>query len=85
MINGVFLQSFGFFGGGFGNLLSQLEQLGFFSYVLPFLLIFALVFGIGVGVSMFTAITVSRTFLFAIAPKESSPTKKFFFSNGFHR
>ncbi len=53
MINGVFLQSFGFFGGGFGNLLSQLEQLGFFSYVLPFLLIFALVFGIMTRVKIF--------------------------------
>jgi len=46
---------------------------------------FALTLGLGVLISMFTAITVSRTFLFAIAPKESSPTKKFFFSNGFHR
>jgi uncharacterized membrane protein len=40
------LQIGGFYGGTFGNLLSQMEQAGFFSYVLPFLLIFALVFGI---------------------------------------
>ncbi len=45
---------------------------------------FALTFGIGVLVSMFTAITVSRTFLFAIAPKGTSGFKKFLFSNGFH-
>ena len=36
----------GFYGGGVGNLLSYWEQAGVFSYVLPFLLIFALVFGI---------------------------------------
>lgn len=45
---------------------------------------FALTLGIGVLVSMFTAISVSRTFLFAIAPKESSKFKRFLFSNGFH-
>ena len=47
MFNGVvFLATYGFTGGTFGNLLSQWEQLGVFSYGLPFLLIFALVFGI---------------------------------------
>ena len=46
---------------------------------------FALTLGLGVLISMFTAISVSRTFLFAIAPKEDSPTKKFLFSNGFHK
>ena len=46
---------------------------------------FALTLGLGVMISMFTAITVSRTFLFAIAPKETSSFKKFLFSNGFHR
>lgn len=45
---------------------------------------FALTLGIGVLVSMFTAISVSRTFLFAIAPKESSKLKRFLFSNGLH-
>jgi protein-export membrane protein SecD len=50
---------------------------------------FALTLGLGVVVSMFTAITVSRTFLFAIAPKPrntgaESGFKKFLFSNGFH-
>lgn len=43
---------------------------------------FALTLGIGVLVSMFTAITVSRTFLLAIAPEGVSPVKKFLFGNG---
>jgi preprotein translocase subunit SecD len=49
---------------------------------------FALTLGLGVLISMFTAITVSRTFLFAIAPTETKETasalKRFLFSNGFH-
>ncbi len=45
---------------------------------------FALTLGLGVLISMFTAITVSRTFLFAIAPEKDSRFKKFLFSNGFH-
>ena len=49
---------------------------------------FALTLGIGVLISMFTAITVSRTFLFAIAPNtktgSESAFKRFLFSNGFH-
>ena len=43
---------------------------------------FALTLGIGVMVSMFTAITLSRTFLFAIAPKEGGAVSRFLFSNG---
>jgi len=47
MISGVLLASYSFFGGGaFGDLLTQWEQMGFFSYILPFLLIFAVVFGV---------------------------------------
>lgn len=48
---------------------------------------FALTLGIGVLVSMFTAITVSRTFLFAIAPKKDGvvgKTSKFLFGSGLH-
>ncbi|MEQ1561645.1 MAG: protein translocase subunit SecD [Nitrospira sp.] len=48
---------------------------------------FALTLGLGVLISMFTAITVSRTFLFALAPKKSgevSKFSKFLFSNGLH-
>ncbi len=49
----LMLQWSGFYGGGFGDFLSQLEQLGFFQYVLPFLLIFAIVFGILTKVNLF--------------------------------
>lgn len=42
----LFLQTGSFTGGGFGNVLTFLEQSGFFDYIIPFLLIFALVFGI---------------------------------------
>jgi len=42
----MFLYSYGYYGGAIGNALARLEQMGFFSYVLPFLLIFTLVFGI---------------------------------------
>jgi hypothetical protein len=40
----IFLASYGV--GSFGDVFSQLEQAGAFTYVLPFLFIFALVFGI---------------------------------------
>ncbi len=43
---------------------------------------FALTFGLGVLVSMITAISITRTFLFAISPKEGSKFKKFLFSSG---
>jgi hypothetical protein len=43
----ILLQSAGFFGSGaMADVLSKWEELGFFSYLLPFLLIFALIFGI---------------------------------------
>jgi len=43
----------GFYGGTVGNLLSYWEQAGVFSYVLPFLLIFAIVFGILMKIGVF--------------------------------
>ncbi len=43
---------------------------------------FALVFGIGVITSMFSAITVSRTLLFAVRPKGEGKIARFFFGNG---
>ncbi len=46
---------------------------------------FALVFLIGVVVSMFTAITASRVFLYAVAPRESTQFSRFLISNGFTR
>src|SRR5690606_821096 len=45
---------------------------------------FALTLGIGVMVSMFTAITVSRTFLFAVAPKREGSASRFLFNSGIH-
>lgn len=46
---------------------------------------FALTFGIGVLVSMFTAITASRIFLFATAPRRDSNFWRFLFSSGLHK
>lgn len=46
---------------------------------------FALVFIIGVLVSMFTAITVSRLFLYAIAPQRQSKLAMFLINNGFKK
>ena len=43
---------------------------------------FALTFGLGVVVSMFTAITVTRTFLYTLRPKDNK-AMKFLFGNGF--
>ncbi len=44
----ILLQSFGFYSGGgaIGDLLQSWADAGFFTYVLPFLLIFAIVYGI---------------------------------------
>jgi preprotein translocase subunit SecD len=44
---------------------------------------FALVFLIGVIVSMFSAITASRIFLYAVAPKKTNKFSTFLISNGF--
>jgi len=48
MVEGwIFLASYSYFEGGtIGNLLNMWEQAGVFSYAIPFLLIFALIFGI---------------------------------------
>jgi len=54
MLNSMFfLQFHGFSGGGFRDILIGLEQLGFFDYILPFLIIFALVFGILTKIKIF--------------------------------
>ncbi len=45
---------------------------------------FALIFGVGVLVSMITAISISRTFLLAVTPKSNSKFVRFLFSNGFN-
>ena len=46
MLEKIFLLSGGYYGGGFGDLLAQWQAAGIFSYVLPFLLIFALIYGL---------------------------------------
>ena len=48
MVEGlIFLASYSYFeGGAIGNILNMWEQAGIFSYAIPFLLIFALIFGI---------------------------------------
>jgi preprotein translocase subunit SecD len=43
---------------------------------------FALVFGLGVVVSMFTALTASRTLLYAVGPKGDSKIARFLFGSG---
>ena len=43
----------GFYGGGIGQFLNSLQQTGFFSYVLPFLLLFAMIFGILTKMQLF--------------------------------
>lgn len=54
MIDKIFaFQIGGFYGGSIGSMLAYWESAGFFSYILPFLLIFALVFGILTRVKIF--------------------------------
>ena len=49
------LASYGFFrGGDIGNVLAQWQAAGVFSYVLPFLLIFALTFGLLCRINLFS-------------------------------
>ncbi len=52
--NLVMLQTYSYYGGGeIGRFIDALSQAGFFSYILPFLLIFALVFGILTRLKLF--------------------------------
>ena len=54
--NLVMLQSYTYYGSGeIGKFLDVLSQAGFFSYLLPFLLIFALVYGILTKLKLFEA------------------------------
>lgn len=56
----IFFASYGYFeGGAIGNLLNMWEQAGIFSYLIPFLLIFALVFGILTRLNIFTKDTAT--------------------------
>lgn len=54
--NLVMLQTYGYYGGGeIGRFIDALSQAGFFSYLLPFLVIFALVYGILTRLKLFEA------------------------------
>jgi len=51
--NVVTFATYGYYDGAIGSFLDSLGQAGFFSYLLPFLLIFALVYGILVRLKLF--------------------------------
>lgn len=54
MLKGLVLASYAYFDGtAIGNMFAQWEQAGFFQYVLPFLLIFSLVYGILTQIKLF--------------------------------
>jgi len=68
MITNIFsLAPYSYFrGGALGNMLSQWEQAGFFSYLLPFLLIFALIFGILTKLNFFKGKGVNVVIAFVV-------------------
>jgi preprotein translocase subunit SecD len=45
---------------------------------------FALTFGLGIVISLFSAVVVSRTILLAISPKHKTPASTFLFGSGFN-
>ena len=53
MLKGMMLASAAFPSGALGDLLNKWQEAGFFSYLLPFLLLFALVFGILTRIKIF--------------------------------
>ncbi len=65
-----------------GNLSSIITAVILFWFGTSMVEGFALVFGIGVIVSMLTAITISRTFLLALGDYENSGLVKFLFGTG---
>ena len=76
-MTGVILASLG----SFGDVLNSWEQLGFFSHLLPFLLIFALVFGILSKVNLFgknRAVNVIIAFVVAIMSLQFALVPQFF-------
>lgn len=67
-----------------GNLSSILTAVILFWFGTSIVEGFALTFGIGIIISMLTAITVTRTFLLAVAMFEDPKTIKAFFGSGIH-
>lgn len=67
------------------NTSSIITSIILFSFGTPLIKGFALTFGLGVLVSMFSAITVSRIFLFALGIKNSNKFTRFLFGSGVTR
>lgn len=65
-----------------GNISSMISAVILFWFGTSIVQGFALTFGIGVLVSMFSAITISRTLLVAIAPRLHKGAARFFFNSG---
>ena len=65
-----------------GNISSIISAVVLFAFGTTLIKGFAITFGLGVLVSMITAITVSRIFLKVIAGKKSGRIKQFLFSSG---
>ncbi len=53
MLKGMMMASAAFPSGALGDLLNKWQEAGFFSYLLPFLLLFALIFGILTKINIF--------------------------------
>jgi preprotein translocase subunit SecD len=66
-----------------GNISSIISALVLFWFGTPLIKGFALVFGLGVIVSMFSAITISRVFMYAVSPSRTSKLSRLLFSSGF--
>lgn len=68
-----------------GNLTSILAALILFYMTSSLVRGFALTLILGVVVSMFSAIIVTKVFMYAIAPKVMTPVSRFLFGSGFSR
>lgn len=62
----IFLYSYGYYGGQIGNMLAKWEQAGVFSYLLPFLLLFALIFGILTKTNLFKDKSINAIIALAV-------------------
>ncbi len=78
---------------GFGRAWSSIRDGNFSGIIIAVILFwfgtslvkgFALTLGLGILVSLFTAITITRTFLRALGIKKDNKTTRFLFSSGFH-
>ncbi len=65
-----------------GNISSIISAIVLYNFGTTLIKGFAVTFGLGVIVSMVTAITLSRAFLYAVSGSESGRIKKFLFSSG---